>query len=54
MKPEKKKKAVNFPNRIVLRVSEIEHINLKKYAEKHNTTISKMLRDFIKEKTNGL
>ena len=50
----KKKKIVNFPNRIVLRVSEIEHINLKKYAEKNNTTISKMLRSYIQEITQDV
>ena len=49
-----KKKIVNFPSRVFLRVTEIEHRNLKKYAEKNKTTITKLLRAYIQEITQNV
>jgi hypothetical protein len=50
----KKKKVVNFPSRVVLRVTEIEHKKLKEFAKKQNTTITKLLRVFIQDLTQDV
>jgi hypothetical protein len=50
-KTERKKKAINFDKRLMLRMSESEHAKIKEYALKNQTTISKLFRDFVKSLT---
>ncbi len=50
-KPERKKKALNFDKKVMFKLSSAEYDKLKVYCSENSTTISKLIRDFIREKT---
>jgi hypothetical protein len=50
-KPERKRKALNFDKKILFKLSSAEYEQLKAYCSKNSVTISKLIRDFIREKT---
>jgi len=44
-------KIVHFDKKVMFRVSANEYAKIKLYCKENSTTISKLIRDFIREKT---
>jgi len=45
---KKSKKPLNFESQLLIRLSFIERERITKYAKLNNTTVSKLMRDYIK------
>jgi hypothetical protein len=48
---ERKKKALNFDKKVLFKLSSTEYDKIKLYCKENSTTLSKLIRDFIREKT---
>ena len=44
---QKKKKAINFQTRLVIRVSEDEHKKINDFAKENGITVSNLIRSYI-------
>jgi len=44
---EKKRKPTNFESQLLIRISNLEREKITKYAKQKNTSVSKLLRDYI-------
>lgn len=49
MEKQRKKKVVNFDAKLLIRLSSNDHSKISDYAKKHNTDVSTLIRNFIKD-----